>query len=202
MFWEMENVEEERTKNEEAIFCEDHFIKTHSRDDEGRYVVKMPLKNEPNCLEESMDIALKELNVLWTRVIRDHQYLKLYKDFIHEYEQLGHMKEVAAENDNSEITYYMPHHDILRPEKSTTKLRLIYNATNPTSNGLSLNSILYNGGLVQNDLFTIMIKLRAHPYAFTADVKIVYRMILIHESQQPLLRNLWKESPNGSGENL
>ncbi|GFW75340.1 uncharacterized protein TNCV_4189941 [Trichonephila clavipes] len=144
---------------------------------------------------ESRDIALKRLNALWTRLIRDPQYLKLYRDFIHEYEQLGHMKEVVVENDNSEIAYYMPHHGVLRPEKSTTKLRVVFNATNPTSNGLSLNSIQYNGGLVQNDLFTIMIKFREHPYAFTADVKMMYRMILIHESQQPLLRILWKESP-------
>ncbi|GFV54353.1 integrase catalytic domain-containing protein [Trichonephila clavipes] len=89
----------------------------------------------------------------------------------------------------------MPHHGILRPEKITTKLRVVFNATNPTSNGLSLNYIQYNGGLVQNDLFTIMIKFREHPYAFTADVNMMYRMVLIHESQQTLLRILWKESP-------
>ncbi|GFU89954.1 uncharacterized protein TNCV_2438411 [Trichonephila clavipes] len=195
MFWELENVDVEKPKNEEAIFCEDHFLKTHSRDEEGRYVVKMPLKKEPNCLGESRDIALKRLNALWTRLIRDPQYLKLYRDFIHENDQLGHMKEVVAEHDNSEVAYYMPHHGVLRPEKSTTKLMVVFNATNPTSNGLSLNSIQYNEGLVQNDLFTIMIKFKEHPYAFTADVKMMYRMILIHESQQPLLRILWKESP-------
>ncbi|GFV94745.1 uncharacterized protein TNCV_3864681 [Trichonephila clavipes] len=147
------------------------------------------------CLGESRDIALKRLNALWTRLIRDPQYLKLYRDFIHEYDQLGHMKDVVVENDNSEVTYYMPHHGVLRPEKSTTKLRVVFNATNPTSNGLSLNSIQYNGGLVQNDLFRNMIKFREHPYAFTADVKMMYRMILIYESQQLLLRILWKESP-------
>ncbi|GFV84371.1 uncharacterized protein TNCV_2044191 [Trichonephila clavipes] len=185
----------ERTKNEEAIFCEHHFLKTHSRDEEGQYVVKRPLKNEPNCLGDSRDIALKRLNALWIRLIKDPQYLKLYRDFIHEYDQLGHMKEIVAEHGNSEVAYYMPHHFILRPEKSTTKLRVVFNATNPKGNGLSLNSIQYNGGLVQNDLFTIMIKFREHHYAFTADVKMMYRMILIHESQQPLLRILWKESP-------
>ncbi|GFW27473.1 hypothetical protein TNCV_163161 [Trichonephila clavipes] len=52
---------------------------------------------------ESRDIALKRLNALWTRLIRDPQYLKLYRDFIHEYDQLGHMKEVVAEHDNSEV---------------------------------------------------------------------------------------------------
>ncbi|GFV46075.1 DUF1758 domain-containing protein [Trichonephila clavipes] len=40
-----------------------------------------------------------------------------------------------------------------------------------------------------------MIKFREHPYAFTADVKKMYRMLFIHESQEPLLRILWKESP-------
>ncbi|GFS66874.1 uncharacterized protein TNCV_230551 [Trichonephila clavipes] len=193
MFWELENVEVERTKNEGVIFCEDHFLKTHFREDEGQCVVKMPFKNEPNCLGESRDIALKRLNALWTRLIRDPQYLKLYRDFIHEYEQLGHMKEFVAENDNWEIAYYMTHHGILRPEKSTMKLRVVFYATNSTSNWLSLNSIQYNGGLVQNDRFTIMIKFREHPYAFTADVKMMYRMILIHESQQTLLRILCKE---------
>ncbi|GFX11009.1 DUF1758 domain-containing protein [Trichonephila clavipes] len=86
------------------------------------------------------------------------------------------MKEVVAKNDNSEIAYYMPHHGIFRPEKSTTKLRVVFNATNPTSNGLSLNSIQYNGGLVQNDLLKILNKFRDYPYAFTADVKMMYRI--------------------------
>ncbi|GFX62480.1 uncharacterized protein TNCV_413221 [Trichonephila clavipes] len=102
MFWELENVDVEKPKNKEAIFC------------------------------ESRDIALKRLNALWTRLIRDPQYLKLYRDFIHEYDQLGHMKEVVAEHDNSEVAYYMPHHGVLRPEKSTTKLRVVFNATNLT----------------------------------------------------------------------
>ncbi|GFU02203.1 DUF1758 domain-containing protein [Trichonephila clavipes] len=98
---------------------------------------------------ESRDITQKRLNKLWTRLIRDPQYLKLYRNFIHECEQLGHVKEFVAENDNSEIAYYMPHHGILTPEKSTTKLRVVFNATNPTSNGLSLSSIQYNEELVQ-----------------------------------------------------
>ncbi|XP_055924595.1 uncharacterized protein LOC129956689 [Argiope bruennichi] len=193
-FWELENVDLERTKNKEAVLCEEHFVKTHSRDAEGRYIVKMPLKDDPKCLGESRDIAVKRLDALWIRLERDPQYLKIYKDFIHEYEHLGHMKEIITEEDNPEISYYMPHHGVYRPQKSTTKLRVVFNASNPTSNGLSLNSLQYNGGLVQDDLFAIMIKFREHPYAFTADVKMMYRMILMHESQQSLLRILWKEN--------
>ncbi|GFX51241.1 uncharacterized protein TNCV_2735921 [Trichonephila clavipes] len=118
MFWELENIEVERTKNEETIFFKDHFLKTYSRDDEGQYVVKMPLKNEPNCLRESRDIALKRLNALWTRLIRDPQYLKLYRNFIHEYEQLGHMKEVVTTRRLPIICHTMASLDQKRAQRS------------------------------------------------------------------------------------
>ncbi|GFT16746.1 uncharacterized protein TNCV_1333601 [Trichonephila clavipes] len=38
-----------------------------------------------------------------------------------EYEQLGRMREVTVENDNLKMNYFLPHHVIYRPEKSTTK---------------------------------------------------------------------------------
>ncbi|GFS69604.1 uncharacterized protein TNCV_1429241 [Trichonephila clavipes] len=69
-FWEVENVE-----IVQANLCEEHFMKMHSRDIEGRYVVKMPLKCDPNCLGSSKGIALKRLNALWIRLERDPQYL-------------------------------------------------------------------------------------------------------------------------------
>ncbi|GFY10023.1 uncharacterized protein TNCV_3699841 [Trichonephila clavipes] len=85
-FWEVENVEIVQTKNNEANLCEEHFMKTHSKDVEGRYVVKMPLKGDPNCLGNSRGIALKRLNALWIKLEKDPQYLKLYREFMQEYE--------------------------------------------------------------------------------------------------------------------
>ncbi|GFT33510.1 DUF1758 domain-containing protein [Trichonephila clavipes] len=69
-FWEVKNEEIVQTKNNEANLCEEHFMKTHSRDIEGRYVVKMPPKCDPNCLGNSRGIALKRLNTLWIRLER------------------------------------------------------------------------------------------------------------------------------------
>ncbi|GFV27407.1 uncharacterized protein TNCV_3796011 [Trichonephila clavipes] len=66
--WEVENGEMVQTKNNEVYLSEEHFMKTHSRDVEGRYVVKMPLKDDPNCLRDSRGIALKRLNALWLRL--------------------------------------------------------------------------------------------------------------------------------------
>ncbi|GFT96739.1 transposable element Tc3 transposase [Trichonephila clavipes] len=84
------------------------------------------------------------------------------KNASREYEDLGHMREIKA--DGSGVSFYMPHHGVYRPEKSTTKLRTVFNASSPSTSGKSLNSIQFNGGLVQEDLFSIMVRFEKHNY--------------------------------------
>ncbi|GFT23976.1 integrase catalytic domain-containing protein [Trichonephila clavipes] len=190
-FWEIENVETDSVKTSELDICEDHFKNTHSRDDEGRYTVAMPLKEDPSCLGESRQTAIQRLNSLWIPLSRDKEYLSLYEKFLQEYEDLGHKREIKA--DGSGVSFYMPHHGIYRPEKSTTKLRTVFNASSPSTSGKSLNSIQFNGGLVQEDLFSIMVRFRKHKYAFTTDIEKMFRMINIHPEQTCLQRILWKK---------
>ncbi|GFU20126.1 uncharacterized protein TNCV_2557191 [Trichonephila clavipes] len=114
----------------------------------------MPLKKEPSCLGNSKDIALKLLGLLWNRLARDENCLNLYREFLEDYKRLGHMKEVTNETE-PEITYYATHHEIYRPEKSTTKLRVVFNCSfffSLTDNGISLNDVQYNRGVIQEDL--------------------------------------------------
>ncbi|GFS68827.1 integrase_H2C2 domain-containing protein [Trichonephila clavipes] len=68
-------------------------------------------------------------------------------------------------------TYYIPHHGVYRPEKSSTKLRVVFNASCPTSNGRSLNSLQANDGIIQDELFSIIIRFRKQPIAITADIE-------------------------------
>ncbi|GFX24719.1 integrase catalytic domain-containing protein [Trichonephila clavipes] len=190
-FWEIESVEIDSVKTSELDICEDHFKSTHSRDDKGRYTVAMPLKEDPSCLGESRQTAIQRLNSLWKRLSRVKEYLSLYEKFLQEYEDLGHMREIKA--DGSGVSFYMPHHGVYRPEKSTTKLRTVFNASSPSTSGKSLNSIQFNGGLVQEDLFSIMVRFRKHKYAFTTDIEKMFRMINIHPEQTCLQRILWKK---------
>ncbi|GFW48319.1 integrase catalytic domain-containing protein [Trichonephila clavipes] len=56
-FWEIENVETDSIKISELDICEDHFKNTHSRDDQGRYTVVMPLKEDPFHVLEYQDLG-------------------------------------------------------------------------------------------------------------------------------------------------
>ncbi|GFX85020.1 integrase catalytic domain-containing protein [Trichonephila clavipes] len=196
-FWKLEEIQEPIVKNKERLICEEHYANTHFRTKEGKYVVSMPLKKEPSCLGNSKDIALKRLGSLWNRLARDENYLNLYREFLRDYERLGHMKEVTNENE-PKIAYYATHHGIYRPEKSTTKLRVVFNCSSLTDNGISLNDIQYNGGVIQEDLYAQMLRFRTYTYAFTADIKMMYRTILINPKQRNLQRIVWCESEHES----
>ncbi|GFY11342.1 integrase catalytic domain-containing protein [Trichonephila clavipes] len=156
-FWEIENCPdfEIPTMSREEKLCEEHFTSTYNRDETGRFIVKLPLSRDPSCLGDSKQMALRRLNSLWRRLAQDPKILELYRNFIHEYLEMGHMDEVVEEE--------------------------------------SLNSLQLNGGVIQRDLFSILLNFRARKFAVTADIKKMFRMILIDESQRDLLRIVWKD---------
>ncbi|GBM34155.1 hypothetical protein AVEN_256516-1 [Araneus ventricosus] len=183
------------TKSEEEKFCEEHFLQTHSRTKSGRYIVSLPMKeNADSVLGFSRENAVKGLNGIWNKLNKNNTLATLYKAFLQEYLDLGHMKQIIDE-DNTK-SYYIPHHCIYKPEKTTTPLRVVFDASAKTSTGQSLNSILLNGGSIQDDLFSLVTRFRTHKYAFSADIQKMYRQILVEPSQRYLQRIVWKETNN------
>ncbi|GFY12139.1 PHD finger protein 12 [Trichonephila clavipes] len=150
----------------------------------------MALNKDQSCLGNSKDIAIRRLNSLWKRLSRDSSYLSLYAEFLKEYEELGHLERVV-ESSEPPTHYYIPHHGVLRPEKLTTKLRIVFNGSSPTTTGISLNDILLKGE-VKEDVFETISRFRRHKFAFTTDIQKIYRQILINPDQQDLQRIIWK----------
>ncbi|XP_035227620.1 uncharacterized protein LOC118199865 [Stegodyphus dumicola] len=79
-------------------------------------------------------------------------------------------KELAEGSESMTDSYYLPHHGVYRPDKSSTRLRVVFNASTATTSGLSLNDILLKRRIPQQELFSITARFRKHRYAFTADV--------------------------------
>ncbi|GFY12252.1 integrase catalytic domain-containing protein [Trichonephila clavipes] len=122
----------------------------------------MALNKDPSCLGNSKDIAIRQLNSLWKRLSRDSRYLSLYAEFLKEYEELGHLERVV-ESSEPPTHYYIHHHGVLRPEKLTTKLRIVFNGSSPTTTGISLNDILLKGevkeDVFENEVVSVIAKL-------------------------------------------
>lgn len=192
-FWQLESIDEtDKILSEEELYCEIHYQRTHKRNKEGRYVVQMPTKDIKE-LGDSKQLAEKRLNQLLKRLSNDNEMQKLYEEFMEEYLQLDHMERIRAsyENNSENPCYYLPHHGVYRPEKLSTKLRVVFNASANTTSGKSLNDILMKGE-VKEDIFDIMVRFRKHKYAFTTDIQKMFRQILVDPDQCDLLRILWK----------
>lgn len=195
-FWELETCHVTSTYSVEESLCEQIFRKTTIRDESGRYGVTLPKKNEViQHLGDTRSSALKRFLSLERRFAYNLELKAMYAEFIHEYQSMGHMKEVEDELAGVPA-YYLPHHAVLRPESTTTKLRVVFDASCRSTTGVSLNDGLMVGPVVQDNLFAISLRFRFHPIAIVADVEKMYRMINVQPSDQKLQRILWRESPN------
>lgn len=191
-FWELEQGPNERPISMEERYCESHFIQNTKRNEDGRFIVTIPLKEDPHKLGETRTIAEKRFMSLERKLSSNHVLRELYTSFMSEYQELGHMSPV--ESQEGEISCYLPHHGVLRKESLTTKLRVVFNASSETSSGYSLNSLQMVGPTIQQDLFSILLRFRKHVYAFSADIEKMYRQVLIIPSQRSLQRIVWRSA--------
>lgn len=141
-FWEIEQGARSNELTWEEQKCVEHFEKNYVRNAEGRFVVKLPVKaEEMSQLGQSKDIAIHRLKKLETRFKRKPSLKNDYADFIHEYATLGHMRELRDDHSIASLHYYIPHHCVIKEDNSTTKLRVVFDASSKTSTGISLNEI-------------------------------------------------------------
>ncbi|XP_055912786.1 uncharacterized protein LOC129946567 [Eupeodes corollae] len=196
-FWELEEVSQPKIQKNEDKQCEQFYKETHYRKSNGRYVVKIPFNQETMQtmqLGESKNRAIARFRQLETQ-LNKNQNLKLeYTQVINEFLELGHMIEVDYNNPNRENIFYMPHHAVIKPTSTTTKLRVVFDGSAKSTTGVSLNQLMLVGPKLQDDITTILMRWRKHKYVFTSDIEKMYRQIELHEDHQDYQRILWRSS--------
>ena len=172
--------------------CENFFDQTTYRDETGRFAVKLPFKQSIGILGNSFQSALRRFYALERKLNMNPDLKQRYSAFIFEFLSLGHMevipdKEIAIRNSDS---YYLPHHCVFKEDSSTTKLRVVFDASAKTSSGVSLNKRLMIGPKLQSDVFHIVLRLRLHAVAFSADIAKMYRQVALDKPDRDYHRLL------------
>lgn len=173
-----------------------HYKDTVTRDKQGRFVLKLPVKSHADPLGDSSSIAASRLIGIERRLQRDDELRAEYNNFMKEYLEMGHMSEVLGEMEIPKRACYLPHHAVLKSTSLTTKVRVVFDASARTTTGHSLNDILLRGPTVQEDIFSILTRFRKHQFVITADIEKMFRQINIAESDQDLQRIMWRFSPS------
>ena len=194
-FWETEaiGIEEETTRNESNFVSDVQFL-----DDEGRYEVGLPWKEETAPKSTGYNTSLKRLRQLQSRLKKDKTLFADYDEIIKEQERAGIIERT---NDHENSGYFLPHHGVIRQDKATTKLRIVFDGSaKPSEDDLSLNDCLEKGPNTVPLLFDIIVRFREFPIGLTADIEKAFHQIQIAPQDREMIKFLWfdditKENP-------
>ncbi|XP_050685659.1 uncharacterized protein LOC126980084 [Leptidea sinapis] len=197
-FWELEAEPDKIQKrlSKEEQMCETLYEATTIRDKDGRFIVTLPFTNEdPECqYGQSKDIAMRKLLALERRLNKNPRLYEEYRKVLREYVTLNHMALVEADDVDNPKAVYLPHHAVVRDDKETTKVRVVFNASSKGVNDVSLNDNLMVGPKIQQDLRHILMRWRTHPICIVADLVKMYRQVLVHPKHVNFQRILWRPS--------
>ena len=92
------------------------------------------------------------------------------------------------------IQNYIPWRAVWKLSSITTPCRLVFDASNATDTGYSLNSILAKGTNGMNKLVEIFIRWFCHKIAFHTDVTKMYNAVKLRQDQWCYQRYLWNNT--------
>eukprot|EP00795_Rhopilema_esculentum_P006856 gene6856-12454_t len=197
-FWELESLG--ISPKEESVY--EHFS-DEIRFVDGRYEVKLPWKLKHPPLPDNYLLAKKRLEKQMPKLQSNPELLKEYNAIMKDQEERGIIERVHP-NTKGVVgkTHFLPHHPVVRQDKETTKVRIVYDASAANSSGVSLNSCLYQGPCLLRTVAEILTRFRLFPIGLTSDIEKAFLMISINEADRDSLRFLWYENVQAEERNL
>ena len=130
------------------------------------------------------------------RLSKTPQLLNEHKKAFDEYLNLGIVEKVKNKGIVGEVIY-LPHKEVIKEGRSTTKLRIVFDASAKYNGTPSLNEVLYKGPCLNADLYSLLLKFCIYQIAITADIEKAYLQISINEEHRDFLRFLWYSDLSG-----
>ncbi|XP_047998785.1 uncharacterized protein LOC125236129 [Leguminivora glycinivorella] len=197
-FWELEEVSAPPAQSQDDFECEEYFRATTTRDASGRYIVALPFRDDVFKLGESHSAAKRRFLCLERKLESSSVLRAAYDDIIREYVSKDYISDVTNSlnaNTSSALAYIIPHHAVVREDKTTTKVRMVLDSSSKTTTGLSLNDVLHSGPNLQGDLFSILLNFRLFKIALSADCRQMFLQIGVRESDRQFQRILYRFRP-------
>ncbi|XP_011162410.1 uncharacterized protein LOC105197639 [Solenopsis invicta] len=170
--------------------CEEHYLRSHSRDASGRYVVATR-----SALPDLRDTRLTALRVLQANEHRFRREVALrdaYSQFMAEHLELGHMTPAPSLPADCSRACYLPHHGVWKSGGEEARIRVVFNGSSRTSSGTSLNGKLLAGPNLLPTLCDVIMRWRKHQFVLAADIEKMYRQIWEHPEDLDLQRIYWR----------
>ena len=191
-FWESEESgllpHSVQTQEESKILEQ---LETSVSYDNESYTVPIPWKNESPIMPDSREMALKRLENTEKRLQNDPVVGKAYCDVIDQYLEKGYISKIGCAITKHGKEWYLPHFPVIRNDKDTTKVRVVFDASAKQAE-ISLNEFIHQGPKLQCDLFDVLLRFRKENIALVCDIAEMYMQIKLNSCDKPYHRFLWR----------
>jgi hypothetical protein len=159
---------------------------------DGRYYVTWPWKSTDILLPVNYKLSLGRLNAQLNRYKDSPDIFMKYNDVIESQLRQGIIEKVDNSVQSTNRQHYIPHHAIITPDKTTTKLRIVYDGSAKSrKDNLSINECLYRGPIILDDICSLLIRFRFNKIALVADIEKAFLQIGLQETDRDVTRFLW-----------
>ncbi|GFU88216.1 integrase catalytic domain-containing protein [Trichonephila clavipes] len=164
---------------------------------DGRYRVNLPWKpGMREALQNNKTVARKRFEGLVRRFKCDHELFYEYKDVIDDYVREGIVERTSCDSLLDSQGFYLPHHAVIRSDKTTSRIRIVFDGSAHENGQSSLNQSLYTGPNLHPNILELILCFRKSPVAFTADVKSAFLQIELDFRDRDFTRFFWTDNLN------
>ena len=194
-FWAIDRcgISDDPTRYDHQDFVEE-YEKSITRPQEGRYCAPFPWKENKWLMENDFKLAEGRLRNLLVRLRRTPVLLKAYDEEMKQLVEKDFVEEVEVGYDG--IHKYVSHHPVIRKDKSTTKIRPVFDGSAKGRLGPSINECLQVGPNLNPDLMAVLMRFRIKRIAWIADIEKAFLNIALPEEDSQAVRFLWSSNPS------
>ena len=165
-----------QVEREEGKIIEDSCKKSGNQ-----WIIPYPWKRDPSLLPDNRQQAVKRLEATERQLSRNPvkcleaterqlsrnpEHAEAYKQQMKEMEQMNFARKISPEEETKYQgpVHYISHRAVLKPEKKSTPVRIVYNSSS-TYQGHRLNDYWLKGPDLLNNLFGVILRFRENPVA-------------------------------------
>ncbi|XP_028390705.1 uncharacterized protein LOC114515614 [Dendronephthya gigantea] len=191
-------VEDRGEQDQSTVYVE--FQENIVKQDDGRYEVSVPWIPGAVLSNTNEEPSRKRLNNVNRKLNRNQQLKREYEKIVNEQLKDGIIEKTEGKS-LSERVFYMPHKPVVKENASTTKVRMVFDASarpHPLAN--SVNECMHTGPPLQPLLWDILIRARMSIHLLLADLQKAFLQVGLKNDDRDAFRFLF--NINGIEEHL
>ncbi|GFX85878.1 DUF1758 domain-containing protein [Trichonephila clavipes] len=125
----------------------------------------------------------------------DEEILNEFDNSVSFVEGRYHNKD-AIDDYVKEGIFYLPHHGVIRSDKTTNRIRIVFDGSAHEDGQSLLNQSLYSAPNLQPNILELLLYFRKSPVAFTAEVKSAFLELELDFRDPDFTRFFWTDNLN------